>query len=39
VLPLESDVTDKAAAFAGVNRAKEYFGRLDVIINNAAATP
>ncbi|WP_344840309.1 SDR family NAD(P)-dependent oxidoreductase, partial [Nonomuraea dietziae] len=35
VLPLELDVTDKAAVFEGVKRAKEHFGRLDVIVNNA----
>jgi NAD(P)-dependent dehydrogenase (short-subunit alcohol dehydrogenase family) len=35
VLPLELDVTDKAASFEGVKRAKEHFGRLDVIVNNA----
>jgi NAD(P)-dependent dehydrogenase (short-subunit alcohol dehydrogenase family) len=35
VLPLEMDVTDKAAVFASVRRAKEHFGRLDVIVNNA----
>ncbi|MEV5749667.1 SDR family NAD(P)-dependent oxidoreductase [Actinoallomurus sp. NPDC052308] len=35
VLPLELDVTDRAAAFAGVKRAMEHFGRLDVIVNNA----
>ncbi|MEV4007026.1 SDR family NAD(P)-dependent oxidoreductase [Actinomadura sp. NPDC049753] len=35
VLPLEMDVTDKAAVFEGVKRAKEHFGRLDVIVNNA----
>jgi len=35
VLPLELDVTDKAAAFEGVKRAREHFGRLDVIVNNA----
>ncbi|GAB3430338.1 SDR family NAD(P)-dependent oxidoreductase [Flindersiella endophytica] len=35
VLPLEMDVTDKAAVFASVQRAKEHFGRLDVIVNNA----
>jgi NAD(P)-dependent dehydrogenase (short-subunit alcohol dehydrogenase family) len=35
VLPLELDVTDKAAAFEAVQRAKEQFGRLDVIVNNA----
>ncbi|WP_433411385.1 SDR family NAD(P)-dependent oxidoreductase [Microtetraspora malaysiensis] len=35
VLPLALDVTDKDAAFEGVKRAKEHFGRLDVIVNNA----
>ncbi len=35
VLPLELDVIDKVAVFEGVQRAKEYFGRLDVIVNNA----
>ncbi|MET7464809.1 SDR family NAD(P)-dependent oxidoreductase [Nonomuraea sp. NPDC005501] len=35
VLPLQMDVTDKAAVFEGVKRAKEHFGRLDVIVNNA----
>jgi NAD(P)-dependent dehydrogenase (short-subunit alcohol dehydrogenase family) len=35
VLPLEMDVTDKAAVFASVRRAEEHFGRLDVIVNNA----
>ncbi|MET9344660.1 SDR family NAD(P)-dependent oxidoreductase, partial [Nonomuraea sp. NPDC003804] len=35
VLPLELDVTDKAAVFDSVKRAKEHFGRLDVIVNNA----
>lgn len=35
VLPLELDVTDRAAVFACVARAKEHFGRLDVVVNNA----
>ncbi|WP_433258877.1 SDR family NAD(P)-dependent oxidoreductase [Streptosporangium sp. CA-135522] len=35
VLPLQLDVTDKAAVFESVKRAKEHFGRLDVIVNNA----
>ena len=35
VLPLEMDVTDKAAVFESVKRAREHFGRLDVIVNNA----
>ncbi|MFI6596501.1 SDR family NAD(P)-dependent oxidoreductase [Nonomuraea sp. NPDC050536] len=35
VLPLALDVTDKSAVFESVRRAKEHFGRLDVIVNNA----
>ncbi len=35
MLPLEVDVTDKAAVFESVKRAKEHFGRLDVVVNNA----
>ncbi len=35
VLPLELDVTDKTAVFETVQRAREHFGRLDVIVNNA----
>ncbi|MGW4060819.1 SDR family NAD(P)-dependent oxidoreductase [Amycolatopsis sp. NPDC004747] len=35
VLPLEMDVVDKAAVFESVQRAKEHFGRLDVVVNNA----
>ena len=35
VFPLELDVTHKAAVFEGVKRAADYFGRLDVIVNNA----
>lgn len=35
VLPLELDVTDKAAVSESVKRANEHFGRLDVIVNNA----
>src|SRR4051794_27985476 len=33
LLPLELDVTDRAAAFAAVRRAHEHFGRLDVVYN------
>lgn len=35
VLPLEMDVTDKAAVIESVERARQYFGRLDVVVNNA----
>jgi NAD(P)-dependent dehydrogenase (short-subunit alcohol dehydrogenase family) len=35
VLPLDMDVTDKAAVIESVERAKQHFGRLDVIVNNA----
>ncbi|WP_214414308.1 SDR family NAD(P)-dependent oxidoreductase [Sphaerisporangium fuscum] len=35
VLPLSLDVTDKASVFESVTQAKEHFGRLDVIVNNA----
>jgi NAD(P)-dependent dehydrogenase (short-subunit alcohol dehydrogenase family) len=35
VLPLEMDVTDKAAVVECVKRAGEHFGRLDVVVNNA----
>ncbi|MFB4269836.1 SDR family NAD(P)-dependent oxidoreductase [Nonomuraea sp. GTA35] len=35
VLPLAMDVTDKAAVLESVKAAKEHFGRLDVVVNNA----
>jgi len=35
VLPLAMDVTDKAAVIESVERARQHFGRLDVIVNNA----
>ncbi|WP_043629021.1 SDR family NAD(P)-dependent oxidoreductase [Nonomuraea candida] len=35
VLPLGLDVTDRAAVLESVKRAREHFGRLDVIVNNA----
>jgi len=35
ILPIELDVTDRAADFAAVARAHDHFGRLDIIVNNA----
>ena len=35
VLPLQLDVTNRAACFAAVARAHEDFGSLDVVVNNA----
>lgn len=35
IRPLTLDVTDKAAVTHAVNQAREYFGRLDVVVNNA----
>jgi NAD(P)-dependent dehydrogenase (short-subunit alcohol dehydrogenase family) len=36
VLPLELDITDRAACFGALEKAKTHFGRVDVVINNAA---
>lgn len=35
VLPLQLDVTDRTANFEAVEKAKNYFGKIDVLINNA----
>jgi NADP-dependent 3-hydroxy acid dehydrogenase YdfG len=35
VLPLQLDVNNRKADFAAVQQAKDYFGRIDVLINNA----
>ena len=35
VLPVQLDVNDRAACFAAVNKVKEHFGKIDVVINNA----
>lgn len=34
-LPIQLDVTDRQADFEAVKRAADYFGKLDVVINNA----
>lgn len=35
VLPIQLDVNNRAADFGAIHQAKEYFGRIDVLINNA----
>ena len=35
VLPVELDVTDREACFRAIGAARERFGRLDVVVNNA----
>jgi short-subunit dehydrogenase len=35
VLPLQLDVNNRVADFAAVQHAKDYFGSIDVLINNA----
>ncbi|MGA9491745.1 MAG: SDR family oxidoreductase [Mycobacterium sp.] len=35
ILPIQLDVTDRAADFAAVTQAHAHFGRLDVVVNNA----
>jgi NAD(P)-dependent dehydrogenase (short-subunit alcohol dehydrogenase family) len=35
VLPIQLDVTDRAADFEAVKRAADFFGELDVVVNNA----
>lgn len=35
LLPIKLDVTDRPAVFAAVKQAKEHFGAIDVLINNA----
>jgi NAD(P)-dependent dehydrogenase (short-subunit alcohol dehydrogenase family) len=35
VLPIQLDVTDRAADFAAVKKAADFFGELDVVVNNA----
>src|ERR1700753_3738632 len=35
ILPLQLDVNDRNADFAAIAKAKEHFGSIDVLINNA----
>jgi NAD(P)-dependent dehydrogenase (short-subunit alcohol dehydrogenase family) len=35
ILPLQLDVTDAAAAAAAITAARERFGRIDIVVNNA----
>lgn len=35
LLPLQLDVTDREACFSAISKAKEHFGTIDVLINNA----
>lgn len=35
VLPIQLDVTDRAADVSAVRRAAKHFGRLDIVVNNA----
>ena len=35
ILPIKLDVNDRAADFAAISAAKEHFGGIDVLINNA----
>jgi len=35
ILPIQLDVNDREACFAAVSKAKEHFGTIDVLINNA----
>lgn len=35
ILPIELDVNNREASFTAVNKAKDYFGTIDVLINNA----
>jgi len=39
VLPLQMDVSKLAEIKSAVNKAAEYFGRIDILINNAGIAP
>jgi NAD(P)-dependent dehydrogenase (short-subunit alcohol dehydrogenase family) len=35
ILPLQLDVNNRTAGIAAINKAKEHFGSIDILINNA----
>lgn len=35
LLPIQLDVTDRAASFNAIQQTKNYFGQIDTVINNA----
>jgi NADP-dependent 3-hydroxy acid dehydrogenase YdfG len=35
ILPIQLDVNNRAACFSAVKKARDFFGRIDVLINNA----
>lgn len=35
ILPIALDVTDRTACFSAIEQAQKFFGRLDIVINNA----
>jgi len=35
LLPIQLDVNNRKADFAAIHQAKDYFGSIDVLINNA----
>lgn len=35
LLPIQLDVTSREDSFAAIQKTKDYFGRIDVVINNA----
>ncbi|MCH5717930.1 SDR family NAD(P)-dependent oxidoreductase [Niabella hibiscisoli] len=35
ILPVQLDVNNREAVFTAVNKARDHFGRIDVLINNA----
>ncbi|MGV9868038.1 SDR family NAD(P)-dependent oxidoreductase [Rhodococcus koreensis] len=35
LLPIELDVTDRSGSFTAIEKASEYFGAIDIVVNNA----